>query len=115
MNTVPSSLRDYRSTAAERVPRTTAEAGLPKVGVEGLVTKEPAVCAQQFYTKVCVWLKRGSTEVLVTNWQWSVNKDLWWFLRPLLLVVLGSKAAPSYELKILCDATHKRKAGYCFQ
>ena len=57
MTTVPSSLRDYRRdyTAAERVPRTTAEAGLPKVGVEGLVTKEPAVCAQQFYTKVCVW------------------------------------------------------------
>ena len=55
MTTVPSSLRDYRSTAAERVPRTTAEAGLPRVGVEGLVTKEPAVCAQQFYTKVCLW------------------------------------------------------------
>ena len=57
MSTVPSSLRDYRRdyTAAERVPRTSAETGLPKVGVEGLVTKEPAVCAQQFYTKVCVW------------------------------------------------------------
>ena len=54
MSTVPSSLRDYRSTAAERVPRTTAEAGLPRVGVEGLVTKEPAVCGQQFYTKVCI-------------------------------------------------------------
>ena len=55
MTTVPSSLRDYRSTTAERVPRTTAEAGLAKAGVEGLVTKEPAVCAQQFYTKVCMW------------------------------------------------------------